>query len=196
MGTGQALPSLWSSDLGDEGGCRFDMGFSVQERNTSSCEVTARNPTAVLPRWTRRNSERSPAKAVKVFRPRSAASRRILSLQRAQAARAVKPCRRKAAAFPRIANSPPKPAAKADWRAARRIASTKSRRNRAKIKSTKRSITRNRTSRASSRSAPFLLIIRTAPVKFWDVVRTSAAARKLAAAFAFTGLQLDVRVAA
>src|SRR6185436_1342604 len=83
-GTGKPLPSLWSSDLGRGVPVRHG-AFLAYERNTSSCEVTARNPTAALPLWTRRSSAKSPVRAAKAYHPRSAASHKIHSSPRAPA---------------------------------------------------------------------------------------------------------------
>ena len=57
-------------------------GVCVVRKETSSCEMTARNQTAVLLLWIRRSSVKSLARAVRAYRRRNGASRRTRISQR------------------------------------------------------------------------------------------------------------------
>ena len=90
-------------------------GVCVVRKETSSCEMTARNRTAVLLPWIRRSSAKSQAKVAKACHRKNGASRRIRILQRQPDGKVESQCLRKCAVFRKTVNLPPKRDAKAAW---------------------------------------------------------------------------------
>src|SRR5262245_26221852 len=90
-------------------------GVCVVRKETSSCEMTARNPTAVLLPWIRRRSAKSQAKVAKACHRRNGASRRTRILQRQPEGKVESQYLRRFAVFRKTVNLPPKRDAKAAW---------------------------------------------------------------------------------
>ena len=132
------------------------------------CELTAKSRTVALRQWIRRNSAKSPVKAVKACRRKKEVSRRIRNWQQRPDAKVVKQFRRKDAAFHRIGNSRRKPAGRAVLRGDLRSATAKRITN-IMTRPTSTAMRPTRISRKTPSRAVFL------PITNWGTRRTELA---------------------